>query len=250
MVTYDSLIKRVNRLNEEINNREYRRKLTEEQKKQGYSPRCSICTHSKVDEIEKLRDLNYTYEEIIEELDLDVSMMSLSRHFKNHYPNKARYRLKQEKLMLDKVIEAIDDYPFLEDYFKDKPYEYVKEFINLNGFCTSCFRLCKKIPAGIVTDGDTVLEAYDELINKVLNDYYTKTDKAMDYLKLKDDCLKCRNNILNDKLNLLENIIAKKVLGLEDLESNELLYLLYTNYDNDTGAMIDDLEILKYDVKS
>ena len=213
MVTYDSLIKRVNRLNEELNNREFRRRLTEEQKKQGYSPRCSICTHSKVDEIEKLRDLGYTYEEIIEELDLDVSLMSLSRHFKNHYPNKARYRLKQEKLMLDKVIEAINDYPYLEDYFKDKPYEYIKEFINLKGFCS-------------------------------------KTDEAIKYLMLKDDCLKCKNNLIADKLNVLENIIAKEVLGLEDLDENELLYLLYTKYDNDTGAMIDDLEILKTSVKS
>lgn len=250
MVTYDSLIKRVNRLTEELNTREFKRQLKEEQKKQGYSPRCSICTHSQVDEIEKLRDLGYTYEEIIEELDLDVSMMSLSRHFKNHYPNKARYRLKQEKLMLDKVIEAIDEYPYLEAYFNDKPYEYVKEFINVNGFCTSCFRLCKKVPAGIVTNGDTVLEAYDNVIDNLLNDYYSKTEEAVRYLILKDSCLNCKNNMLADKLNLLENIIAKTVLGLEDLDENELLYLLYTKYDNDTGALIDGLEILKNDVKS
>ena len=57
--------------------------------------------------------------------------------------------------------------------------------------------------------------------------------------------MNCRNNSLADKLNLLESIIAKSVLGLEELDRNELLYLLYTKYDNDTGALIDDLKILE-----
>ena len=245
MPSYNALVKKLNKLNKELDTRRFKRELKAEEKLHGYSSRCSICTHSKVDEIEKLRDMGYTYEEIVEELDLDVSIMSLSRHFKNHYPNKTRYRLKQEKIMLEKVVEAINDYPFLEAYFNDKPYEYVKEFINLNGFCTDCFRLCKKAPAGKVVTSNIILNAYDSIIDEKLNSYYTRNEEAIDLLKLKDDCLNCRNNSLSDKLNLLETIIARNVLGVENLERNELLYLLYTKYDNDTGALIDDLKVLE-----
>ena len=159
MVSYDSLINKINKINEELDTRNFKRQLKEEEKRQGYSSRCSICTHAEVDEIERLRDLGYTYEEIVEELDLDVSIMSLSRHFKNHYPNKTRYRLKQEKLMLEKVVTAIEEYPFLEAYFNDKPYEYVYDFINAKGYCTDCFRLCNEAPAGTVVDSNLMLEA-------------------------------------------------------------------------------------------
>ncbi|MBQ6631573.1 MAG: hypothetical protein IJH55_05490 [Romboutsia sp.] len=244
MPSYSSLINKINKLNEELDKKRFKRKLKEEEKLQGYSPRCSVCNHNKVDEIEKLRDMNYTYEEIVEELDLDISIMSLSRHFNNHYPNKTRYRLKQEKIMLEEVVEAINEYPFLEAYFNDKPYEYVKEFINLNGFCTDCFRLCRKAPAGNVINSNIVIGAYNDLIEKEINSYYGNNEKAIELLRLKDDCLNCRNNSLADKLNLLERIIARNVLGVENLERNELLYLLYAKYDNDTGALVNELDKL------
>ncbi len=241
MVSYESLINKINKINEELDTRKFKRQLKEEEKRQGYSSRCSICTHDKVDDIERLRDLGYTYEEIVEELDLDVSIMSLSRHFSNHYPNKTRYRLKQEKLMLEKVVKAIDEYPFLEAYFNDKPYEYVYDFINNKGYCTGCFRLCNEAPAGIVVDSDLMLEAYDKAIDENMKGYYTRTEEAIHYMQKKENCLICKNNSIADKLNLVESIIAKYVLGLEDLESNELLYLLYSKYDNDTGALLNDL---------
>ena len=36
----------------------------------------------------------------------------------------------------------------------------------------------------------------------------------------------------------------KKYLGVENLERNELLYLLYAKYDNDTGALVNELDKL------
>ena len=90
-----------------------------------------------------------------------------------------------------------------------------------------------------------ILNVYDKIIDEKLNRYYSNNEEAIDLLKLKDDCLNCRNNSLSDKLNLLETIIARNVLGVENLERNELLYLLYTKYDNDTGALIDDLKVLE-----
>lgn len=242
MVSYESLINKINNINEELDTKNFKRQLKEEEKLQGYSSRCSICTHDKVDDIERLRDLGYTYEEIVEELDLDISIMSLSRHFKNHYPNKTRYRLKQEKLMLEKVVTAIDEYPFLEAYFNNKPYDYVYDFINTKGYCTDCFRLCDKIPAGNVADSGKMLEVYDKVIDENMRSYYTSTKEAIQYMQLKENCLKCKNNSITDKLNMIESIVVRHVLGLEDLENNELLYLLYSQFDNDTGAVIKALK--------
>ena len=89
----------------------------------GYAPRCKVCNSPQVDEIERLREEGCPYEVIIERLDLDMSIMSLSRHFKDHYPKRTRYKLKRKKLMLENVIEAIEKYPYLEAYFKNKDYK-------------------------------------------------------------------------------------------------------------------------------
>ena len=170
MVTYDSLIKRVNRLTEELNTREFKRQLKEEQKKQGYSPRCSICNHKKIYEIEQLREEGYTLEEIKQELELDVSIMSLSRHFKNHTPKRTEYKIKQELLMLDKVLDSINEYPFLEDYFRSRDLIAIDKFLNKDGFCTDCFRLCNKINPGIVTDSEAIQDYYNERIKEEVLD--------------------------------------------------------------------------------
>ena len=148
----------------------------------------------------------------------------------------------QQKLMLEKMVTAIDEYPFLEAYFNDKPYEYVHDFINVKGYCTDCFKLCMKIPKGTVSNSNVVQYANDKAIEDILSNYFSRTEEAVKYLVSKDDCLNCRNNSLNDKLNILENIIARYVLKLEDLDENEGLYLLYTRYDDDTGALVDDLK--------
>ena len=73
----------------------------------GYAPRCKVCNSPQVDKIERLREESCPYEVIIERLDLDMSIMSLSRHFKHHYPKKTEYKLKRKKLMLETVKEAI-----------------------------------------------------------------------------------------------------------------------------------------------
>ncbi len=38
----------------------------------GYSPKCSICNHNKIFEIEEMREKNYTLEEIKDKLGLEV----------------------------------------------------------------------------------------------------------------------------------------------------------------------------------
>ncbi len=52
----------------------------EHYKQIGYSTRCKTCNHPLVEDIERLYNNGYSYEAIIEELNLeDISIMALSR---------------------------------------------------------------------------------------------------------------------------------------------------------------------------
>ena len=69
--------------------------------KVGYAPKCKVCNSPLVHEIEELREEGYTLEDILEELEItDISIMSLSRHFKNHYPKSKEYKQKFTSLNL------------------------------------------------------------------------------------------------------------------------------------------------------
>lgn len=103
-------------------------------KKIGYNSKCKVCNDPKLNDIEKLREEGYTLEEIKEVLELDLSIMSLSRHFKNHYPKNQRYKLKQQILLLENIREAYIKYPYLENYFKSRPLEYLVEFNKIKAF--------------------------------------------------------------------------------------------------------------------
>ena len=213
----------------------------------GYSPRCSICNHKKIYEIEQLREEGYTLEEIKQELELEVSIMSLSRHFKNHRPKTTEYKIKQELLMLDKVLDSINEYPFLEDYFRSRDLIAIDKFLNKDGFCTDCFRLCNKINPGIVTDSEAIQDYYNERIKEEVLDLsysYYRYDfiRIFNYMKEKDHCINCRDRSLNDRLNILEMVIAANILNLE-VDPKELIYLLYNKYDNDIYSMMVELGV-------
>lgn len=75
--------KGIERLLNDINERRQKAEKKAYNKKVGYAPKCKVCNSEYLDEIEKLREEGYTYEEILEELEItDISIMSLSRHFK------------------------------------------------------------------------------------------------------------------------------------------------------------------------
>ena len=212
----------------------------------GYSPKCSVCNHNKIFEIEELREKNYTYREIIDKLGLEVSEMALSRHFKNHTPKRTAYKLKQELLMMDKVINIIKKYPFLETYFKTRSLIDIEEFISVNGFCTDCFKLCDNIKASHVGNSKDVIEYCNEQITSELNNMSFgglsswETKNIFNQIIIKDNCTYCKDKALNDRLNILEAVISKSLLDL-DVNPKELIYLLYTNYDNDLNLMLEDL---------
>ena len=212
----------------------------------GYSPKCSVCNHNKIFEIEEMREKNYTLEEIKERLGLEVSIMALSRHFKNHTPKRTAYKLKQEILMMDKVINIIKEYPFLENYFKTRSLIDIERFLYKDGFCTDCFRLCDNIKASHVGNSKDVIEYANGEINEILNNMSFgglsswKTKEVFSHMALKDNCTYCKDKALNDRLNILENVISKSFLDL-DVNPKELIYLLYNKYDSDLNLMLQDL---------
>lgn len=213
----------------------------------GYSPKCSICNHKKLYEIEELREEGYTLEEIKEELGLEVSIMALSRHFKNHTPKRTEYKVKRELLMIDKVIDIINEYSFLDDYFRTRDLIAIEDFLNRKGFCSDCFRLCSKIKPAMVSDSKEIIEEYNDRIEEIARDLgysYYKWDfiKMFNLMKNKDDCISCRNKVLDDRLNILEQVIAANILEM-DLEPKELIYLLYSKYDNDLDYMMGELGV-------
>ena len=242
MLSIDKFINEVENITAILEKRE----LEAQYKEMGYSVRCKVCNHPDVDEIEKLREDGYTYENIIDKLNLDLSVMSLSRHFKNHYPKKTSYKLKRKKLMLESVIEAIQKYPYLEDYFKDKDYEEIKEFTEVRGFCTDCFKLCDLIPANKVLNS---YEIQKILLEGILNDlennssylYRKKPDKDTFNLLLgKEKCLNCKNSILTKRLEIFEKIITLQ-LGNSDIKPSELLYTCKVEYNGDMNSFYDYL---------
>lgn len=212
-------------------------------KKIGYSPKCKVCNSPHLDKIEELKEKGYTLEDIKEELNLDLSIMSLSRHFKNHYPKNQRYKLKQQILLLENIREAYIKYPYLENYFKSKPLEYLERFNNKEGFCTDGFCLCKMLEAGTVSNcHDNINQITGNMlddIEKVRQGYYFSSDEKILDIKLDatliiNMCLRCKENINSDRLDLLEKIITYNFLNIpiDDKET-------YFNFLNFKGSKTD-----------
>lgn len=242
MPTLNEVIKEYEKLTELLNKQYVNRK----NKEVGIYPRCTVCNSPQLDNIEKMREDGATYTEIINELNLNMSIMSLSRHFKNHYPKRTRYKLKRKKLMLKKVIEIIKKYPFLEPYFNNKDYDEIKEFTEVKGFCIDCFKLCELIPANKVSDSQHLQAYYTEKIKQDLNNNYgynSRIDETtIKNILLKENCLTCNNKLLNERLNINDKLLAI-LLNNENIEPKELYYIYKTKYNNDLNLFTK--EILK-----
>ena len=77
------VLRDLERLLEQVNKEIERNQRNAHYKEIGYSTRCKTCNHPLVEDIERLYNNGYSYEAIINELELeDISIMALSRHFK------------------------------------------------------------------------------------------------------------------------------------------------------------------------
>ena len=193
-------------------------------KKVGYSPKCKVCNSPHLDKIEELKEKGHTLEDIKDSLSLDLSIMSLSRHFQNHYPKNQRYKLRQQITFLENIQEAYKKYPYLENYFKSKPLEYLERFNTSDGFCTDGFCLCNMLEAGTVGDSWTNINNIGQKmfkdIEKIKESYYfsTQSDKItntkIEALLLQNLCLRCKEDINTQRLDLLEKIITFNFLNI------------------------------------
>lgn len=218
-------------------------------KKVGYAPRCKVCNSAYLDQIEELREDGYTLEEILEELDIEeMSIMSLSRHFKNHYPKSQAYKNKQELEALENMKEAYLKYPFLEDFFKDKDLETIVGFNTNCGFCTDVFDLCEFIPPSTVRNSTTCINLLDMQQHQEIREskedmiFFNDTDAftiRTKYLNKIVECLNCKNEYNEKRLNLLEKIITYNFLNLSP--NDKELYYHLLNFNGSTEEFIEAL---------
>ena len=243
-------LKGIEKLLKDIEERQQKAEKKAHNKRVGYSPKCKVCNSEYLDEIENLREQYYTFEEILEELGItDISIMSLSRHFKNHYPNSQAYKDKQQLEMLENIREAYIKYPFLEEYFKNKELGYLEDFNTEYGFCTDRFGLCSHLKPSTVSNGhDNILrlqrECNEEVQNSKENSFSFYDDDKTTSIKLRYNniiniCLNCKNQIQEDRLTLLEKIITYNFLNIPP--ENKELYFNLLQYDGNPDEFIQQL---------
>jgi len=248
----------INKELEDLTQRLDRWKEINHNKKIGYSPKCKVCNSPQLDKIEELKEKGYTLEDIKDTLNLDFSIMSLSRHFKNHYPKNQRYKLKQQILLLENIREASIKYPYLENYFKNKPLEYLERFNNTDGFCTDGFCLCKMVKAGTVSNcHDNINKIAQTMFNNIESinqDYYYSTrderiiKEKLDSTLMMNFCLRCKENYISDRLDLLERIITYNYLNIpiEDKET----YFNFLNFRGTKEEFINSIGEIKGETPS
>ena len=232
----DLSFKGIQKLLQDIEVKQQKRKQRQHNKKVGYAPKCTVCNDPELDEIEKLREENYTLQEIKDKLQLDCSIMALSRHFKNHYPQSQAYKEKLQIQMLETVKDCYTKYPFLEDYFKDKDLAYLEEFTNGYGFCTDRFGLCSHLQTSTVSNGDEnifrLMQHRDQVIQAKKSNWYfsdkEETELKLQYQEVINICLNCKSHIQEERLNLLEKIITYNFLNIPP--DNKELYFNLLQY--------------------
>ena len=245
----DLSFKGIEKLLRDLELKQQKRQQRNYNKKIGYAPKCSICNDPKLDEIEKLREDGYTLQEIKDNLQLDCSIMALSRHFKNHYPQSQAYKQKQQIQALENMKEAYTKYPFLENYFKNKELGYLEDFNTEYGFCTDRFGLCSHLETSTVSNGhDNILrlqrECNEEVQNSKENSFSFYDDDKTTSIKLRYNniiniCLNCKNQIQEDRLTLLEKIITYNFLNIPP--ENKELYFNLLQYDGNPDEFIQQL---------
>lgn len=219
-----------------------RNQRNEHYNKIGYSTRCKTCNHPLLEDIERLYNNGYSYEAIIDELALeDISIMALSRHFKNHYPKSQEYKAKQRKEALEQIVYVLKDYPFLQYFFDKQDDEFIREFINKNGFCIDAMKLCPFIRAGMVSNCQNICNGYRANLNRSLARTYRKDNilsLQTQYQEIILKCLQCKDNTNEERLNLMELFICNNMLNAEVVDKELYAHWITSSIDKQQFTQI------------
>lgn len=249
ITTREKLIKDLEKIDNDLADRLTKLTLRSHHNRIGYSSQCKTCNSPYVDQIEELYEAGHSYQYIIDTLDLDLSVMSLSRHFKKHYPKRTRYKLEKKKEMLETVIDTINKHPYLDTVFNTFDYEELTDFTRYNGYCIDCNMLCHKIPAKQVSSFLEVQEEYDKELRDIkyennlyyVSSYDTPTYETIEILEKKLECFTCKNLNYNVYLHTLEVLVFRLLGASINFREPMLLNLLEFKYDDDLEDLVNDL---------
>ena len=229
---------------ERMNNRAKKDKRLMEMREQGTEPKCKVCNHELRKEIEDLREDCYSYREILEKLDLteEISEMSLSRHFRFHYPKAKAFKDHQDKMEYETVHNSIVNYPMLKPYFEEDENDFIETFIYNKGFCLTGCKLCSQVAKGNVLDGTDVINGFNRLYyDESDKSFYSSEKKLISYTRAMLNCNKCLNIEKEDVINILGQLVFNK-LSLGEFYFQDLALALNINYGGEIEDIIKDIE--------
>ena len=185
MKQYNKVVSFIEKMEEDSQKRE----IKENNSLKGHEPKCKVCNSKYQKEIEHMYEHNHPYKDIktyMEDKQEPISQMSLSRHFKNHYPTRKAYFVNVKTMEDESIQKAIKWHPHLKDMFqetrKEPDYDNMvlnddqtdfKEIIWIdrpvsdiflydNGYCLTEYRLCSSVPKKEVQYMEETLSNFDD----------------------------------------------------------------------------------------
>lgn len=222
-------------------------------KKIGYEPKCKICNSEYQNQVEALKEDDYTLEEMrdfLQENGEEVSIMSLSRHFDRHYPTRRAYLMGLDEKKAQQILEGetvierdIKYHPEFEeileeehtyyDFDKNGEYRSYTEkgrdiYIFKMGYCITGDRFCKLIDplqhmAGMEVT-DNLKDEIFKIDNGLIHDWMG--EKKIKLLNKSLECTQCQafyNECITHGLLFL---VLNKWYGV-DMEPEEFKEILF-----------------------
>ena len=253
MKQYNKVVSFIEKMEEDSQKRE----IKENNSLKGHEPKCKVCNSKYQKEIEHMYEHNHPYKDIktyMEDKQEPISQMSLSRHFKNHYPTRKAYFVNVKTMEDESIQKAIKWHPHLKDMFqetrKEPDYDNMvlnddqtdfKEIIWIdrpvsdiflydNGYCLTEYRLCSSVPKKEVQYMEETLSNFDDKIRSLDKHSFNESEK-IDLLDKKIGCFECRDSTHNRRMEYMMHLLLKNIFNIE-VESEKLNEFLNLTFDD------------------
>jgi hypothetical protein len=222
----------------------------------GYEPKCKVCNSRFQKEVEHMYELNRPYKDIKSYMmgkGESVSVMSISRHFRLHYPKRKAYFNNAKRMEEECIQKAINISPQLEDIFQDtiqkldydkmvlndegagfkeyiwKDRSLIDVFLNDRGYCLTEYKFCNNIaPREVYCMEDVIHDSNMELA-KLGNNHSFNESKKINLLKQKIKCLECKDFTNSTRMEYMMHLLLKNIFNIE-IESEKLNEFLNTTF--------------------